>query len=102
MNPLVVILVFVVCGVRFTIVPGLDRADIYKDLAHIFVGGLLGGWLMARHAANGLMRTGSAATHLRHLTRVYGYTALGITLLEVACGVFGKHTGKSVVGFFFG
>ena len=102
MNPLVAIIVLVVCGVRFTIAPGLDKADIYKDLAHIFVGSLLGDWLMAWHAADGLMRTGSAATHLRHLTRVYGYAALGITLLEVACGLFGKFTGKSVVGFLFG
>lgn len=47
------VVLYVLCGImavlRFVLpAPGLDTADIYKDIAHLFVGGILGAALATR------------------------------------------------------
>lgn len=48
MQVLVVLLAIAVAIGRFFLATGIDTGDIYKDAAHLFVGGLAGAWLVSR------------------------------------------------------
>lgn len=95
MNPIVLIAALIVVAVRLTVAPGLDVGDTYKDLAHLFVGGVFGASLMAFV----LFRRFQATERAHEAARRYLGLGIGLTVLEVACGVFGKKTGVSVVEF---
>lgn len=64
---IVLVVVTLVFGVLRFVLPvsgTVNKADIYKDLAHLYVGGLFGAWLAAGDTA-------------------YLLLALGLTVLEV-------------------
>lgn len=95
MNPIVLIVGLIVVAVRFTVAPGLDVGDTYKDLAHLYVGGVFGAALMAFV----LFRRFQATERAQQAARRYLGLGVFLTVLEVGCGLFGKATGVSVVEF---
>jgi hypothetical protein len=95
MNPIVLIVALIVVAVRLTIGPGLDLRDTYKDLAHLYVGGLFGAWLVSRSLCRRLHGSEVCRATAGRFLRL----AAALTLVEVACGFFGKATGVSVFEF---
>jgi uncharacterized membrane protein YfcA len=89
MNPLVIFSALAICLYRLTIEPGLSMADAYKDIAHVFVGGLFGAAIYGKSST------------MRVSWKLYMWLGIAMTVLEVACGVIGKKTGKSIVGGIF-
>lgn len=63
--------VAVVIGV--TRIAGVTN-DVFKDVAHLYVGGLIFGWAACRHYA-------SATSPYR----VWGWTAVALSALEIVC-----------------
>jgi hypothetical protein len=79
----VIVIAIAICLYRLTIQPHLNLADTYKNLAHIFVGGLFGAGIVygTQGSWNNLVL----------------WIAVAMTLFEGVCGVLGSKTGKSVV-----
>ncbi len=79
-------LVAIICLIRLTVKPALNLKDTYKNLAHIFVGGLFGAAIVIWH------QTGSTSTAL--------WLGVGMTVFETVCGVVGAKTKMSMVDLF--
>ncbi len=78
---LFLLLVAIAFGVARFIVPvegRIDHADIFKDLAHVFVGGCFGAAIQAT-ASNSNKKLGQAIFDAAYLWAI----AIGLTILEV-------------------
>jgi hypothetical protein len=67
----------------------LQRDDVFKDCAHIFVGGLLGAWLQVRSYD---MDYPPLVTQLVTDRDFYWVTGWGLVALEIIAFLIGKYT----------
>lgn len=99
MNKVVLLLAVVVMAIRCTVPPGLNPADTYKDLAHVFVGTTLGAWCvfwwLSGHD-NSQIRTFTQDEFYDFGARYCGLFWI-LTGFEVFCAITGKVTGKPIV-----
>jgi hypothetical protein len=76
-------LVFIV--LRFTLpMEGVDNRDIFKDLAHLYVGGLFGAAIITGYAKD------SYLFNRLHVRRNLWLLAIGMTVLEVVAAIVRK------------
>mgnify|MGYP000953443151 CR=1 FL=1 len=100
---IIAIIAFIVLCIRCTVQPALDFSDTYKNLAHLFIGGLFGAggafWYARNHF---LSKDGGLYRLFNNLKNFFFGLAIGMTIFETVAGVLGKQTGKSLIQLIFG
>jgi len=97
MKAVFIALAIAMCAYRMVIQPGLDLKDIFKDISHLFVGGLIGvsatfWWVEKFTVHMGFVPFPAIIDYKKFFAKL----ALAVTLFEVFCGVIGKHTGQPI------
>lgn len=91
-NRIILILVALAMGIyrAFVEPTKLVPADIYKDLAHIFVGGLFGAWLMAVRMGNQFGPGGGGLLLMKDSGHFCFCVAVCLTIVEILAFMVGR------------
>lgn len=93
---IVVAITIFVCFKRTQVVPGLDMKDLFKDMSHIFVGGLLGAGIAYYSIKDYFIDCCGFNADMKYEMRFFLSFGVGITLFEIVCAVIGKYTGQPI------